>query len=68
MLAILGAVSVAFIVGFLAAAYFRVTYAYPLVPMEAPSLQVVRRILQGLPLYGPPTLDYAPTLYAPVYF
>jgi 4-amino-4-deoxy-L-arabinose transferase-like glycosyltransferase len=66
--ALLAVVSVAFILGFLVAAYFRVTYPYPLAPMEAPSVQMVRRILHGLPLYGPPTLEYVPAVYAPLYF
>jgi hypothetical protein len=60
--------SVAFGLAFLVAAYFRVTYAYPLWVMEPPSVQAVRRILSGQPLYGPPTLEYVPTLYAPLYF
>jgi 4-amino-4-deoxy-L-arabinose transferase-like glycosyltransferase len=61
-------ISLAYGLGFLAAAYFRLTYPYPLWIMEAPSIQAVRRILSGQPLYGPPTLDYVPTLYAPLYF
>jgi 4-amino-4-deoxy-L-arabinose transferase-like glycosyltransferase len=60
--------SVAYGLAFLAAAYFRLTYPYPLWVMEAPSVQAVRRILSGQALYGPPTLDYVPTLYAPLYF
>jgi hypothetical protein len=50
------------------AAYFRVTYAQPLHQMESPAMQAVRRILLGQPLYGPPALDYSPTLYTPLYF
>jgi 4-amino-4-deoxy-L-arabinose transferase-like glycosyltransferase len=36
--------------------------------MEGPSAQAVRRILAGQPLYGPPTLDYVPPVYTPLYF
>ena len=36
--------------------------------METPSIQAVRRILEGQPLYGPPSLDYVPALYGPLYF
>jgi hypothetical protein len=62
------AVAGIYVVGFLIAAYFRVTYAHPLWVMEIPSLQAVRRIMLGQPLYGPPTLAYVPALYAPLYF
>ncbi|HEX8967309.1 MAG TPA: glycosyltransferase family 39 protein [Chloroflexota bacterium] len=65
---LLAAVSIAYILAFVLAGYFRITYAYPLAPMEAPVIQAVRRILQGQPLYGPPGLDYVPTLYTPLYF
>lgn len=61
-------VSIVYVLGFLAAAYFRLTYAYPLAPMEAPVNQAVRRIVQGAALYGPPSLEYVPTLYTPLYF
>ena len=65
---LLGLVAAVAIVGFFAATFFRATFAYPLVPMEAPSMQAVRRILSGLPLYTAPSLEYVPTLYAPLYF
>jgi 4-amino-4-deoxy-L-arabinose transferase-like glycosyltransferase len=56
------------IVGFLAAAYFRITFDSPMWVMEAPALQAVRRISEGQPLYAPPTLEYVAPLYAPLYF
>ena len=65
---LLGVIALVYIVGFLAATFFRATFTYPLVPREAPSMQAVRRILSGLPLYTAPALDYVPTLYAPLYF
>lgn len=65
---LVAASSIVFVAGFLLAAYFRLTYPYPIWVMEAPSLQAVRRILGEGPLYGPPSLEYVPTLYAPLYF
>src|SRR5206468_5896619 len=62
---LVAASSIVFVAGFLLAAYFRLTYPYPIWVMEAPSLQAVRRILGEGPLYGPPSLEYVPTLYAP---
>jgi len=66
--ALLGATATVFMLGFLAAAVFRLTYPYPMWVIESPALQAVRRILAGQPLYGPPGLDYVPTLYTPLYF
>ncbi|MBV9174580.1 MAG: hypothetical protein JOZ81_31350 [Chloroflexi bacterium] len=62
------ALAAVYLLGFVVASYFRLTYAYPLWVMEAPAVQAVRRVLHGLPLYGPPTLDYVPPVYAPLYF
>ncbi len=55
-------------VGFLVAAYFRITYAYPMWVMETPAMQAMRRILDGQPLYAAPTLDYVAPIYAPLFF
>ena len=55
-------------VGFLVAGYFRVTYPYPLEGLENASIQAVRRIVAGQPLYGPPTIEFVPPLYSPLYF
>jgi 4-amino-4-deoxy-L-arabinose transferase-like glycosyltransferase len=60
--------SIGYMLAFLVAAYFRLTYAQPLHAMESPAMQAVRRILQAQPLYGPPALEYTPTLYTPLYF
>ncbi len=56
------------VVGFIVAGYFRATYAYPLEIMEVPSIQALRHIVSGAPLYGAPTLAYTPPIYAPLYF
>jgi 4-amino-4-deoxy-L-arabinose transferase-like glycosyltransferase len=66
--AALVATSVVFVLGFLVAAYFRLTYAYPLWVIEDASVQAVRRVLRAESLYGPPSLEYVPPLYAPLYF
>jgi 4-amino-4-deoxy-L-arabinose transferase-like glycosyltransferase len=55
-------------VGFLAAAYFRITFAYPMWVMETPAMQAMRRILDGQPLYAQPSLDYVAPIYAPLFF
>ena len=56
------------IVGFVVAAYFRITFAYPMWVMETPAMQAIRRILNGQPLYAPPSLEYVAPVYAPLYF
>ncbi|MBV9577315.1 MAG: glycosyltransferase family 39 protein [Chloroflexi bacterium] len=56
------------IVGFLAAGYVRITFAYPLSDMETPAMQAIRRILRGQPVYAQPSLDYVAPIYAPLFF
>jgi 4-amino-4-deoxy-L-arabinose transferase-like glycosyltransferase len=56
------------IVGFVVAAYFRITFAYPMWVMETPAMQAIRRILNAQPLYAPPSLEYVAPVYAPLYF
>ena len=36
--------------------------------MEGGSLQMMHRILSGEPLYGPPTVEFVPYTYTPLYF
>jgi len=36
--------------------------------METPTMQAVRRLSSGQPLYAPPTLDYVAPIYAPLFF
>lgn len=43
-------------------------YPYPLEWMEGGSLDVVDRVLRGLPIYARPTPDYVAYLYTPLYF
>jgi 4-amino-4-deoxy-L-arabinose transferase-like glycosyltransferase len=56
------------ILGFAIAAYFRVTFAYPMWVMETPAMQAIRRIVNGQPLYAQPSLDYVAPIYAPLFF
>lgn len=46
----------------------RIFYPYELEWIEGGILQSVVRILDGLPLYAAPSMDYVPSLYAPLYF
>lgn len=46
----------------------RLTYPYELEWMEGAMFQVVMRVVDGLPIYTTPSMDYAPPLYAPLYF
>ena len=46
----------------------RVVYPYPIDGLEPGSIQVVERVLHGQPIYGPPTLDFVPLIYGPLYF
>jgi 4-amino-4-deoxy-L-arabinose transferase-like glycosyltransferase len=57
-----------YLLGFLVAGVFRLVYPYPLEIMEGVSLSAVRRILAGQPLYGPPSLEFVPLVYSPLYF
>ncbi|HLZ31314.1 MAG TPA: hypothetical protein VKV73_28690, partial [Chloroflexota bacterium] len=57
-----------YLVGFAVAGLLRLNYAYPLDRMEEASLAVLRHVLQGQPVYGPPTLTYVPVVYTPLYF
>jgi 4-amino-4-deoxy-L-arabinose transferase-like glycosyltransferase len=57
-----------YLVGFVVAGAFRLIYPYPLEVIEGASLSVVRHLLQGQPVYGPPTLEFSPLVYGPLYF
>jgi 4-amino-4-deoxy-L-arabinose transferase-like glycosyltransferase len=61
-------VAAVYIGGFLVAAYFRLTFVYPMGVAESESVQAVRQIASGRALYGPPTLEFAAPIYTPLYF
>jgi len=45
----------------------RLAYPYDLEWMEGGMLAHALRLVEGKPLYGPPTLDFVPFLYTPLY-
>jgi hypothetical protein len=49
-------------------ALLRLGHPFELEWMEGGTLQHVQRIQAGEPLYVPPTLDWAPFIYAPLYY
>ena len=65
---LLGASLVAYVVALAAISLARIVYPYPLDDLEPVALAEVQRILQGQPIYAPPTLEYVPLIYGPVYF
>jgi 4-amino-4-deoxy-L-arabinose transferase-like glycosyltransferase len=46
----------------------RVGYPYELEWMEGGAVDHIYRILKGDPLYAPPSMDFVPYIYPPVYF
>jgi hypothetical protein len=66
--AVVAIMAAAFIVGFLVAAAFRLSYPFALQLTEPSTLTEIERILHGQALYVAPTLEYTPMIYGPVYF
>lgn len=46
----------------------RLLYPFELEWLEGGSLDHVRRVLDGRPLYGPPSLEFTPFMYTPLYY
>ena len=57
-----------FLLAWLAAAAVRLVFPYPLEITEGASLEAVRGLLAGQPLYATPTLEHVPQIYGPLYF
>jgi hypothetical protein len=57
-----------FIVGFVAIAAIRIAYPYDLDWVEGGYLLQIRRVLDGLPIYDRPSLDFVAAIYTPLYF
>lgn len=55
-------------VAFVLIAAVRMSYPFELEWMEGASLEHVRRILSGLPLYVKPSIEFVPLGYAPFYY
>jgi hypothetical protein len=65
-----GAVLVAlswFLLAFLWIVVRRVGYPYALEWMEGGTLGHIARVLAGKPIYGPPSLEFTPYMYTPLY-
>ena len=61
-------VSLSFVLVFLIVSFRRLLYPYELEWMEGGSVDHVLRLIQGLPLYVSPTLDFTPYRYTPLYY
>jgi 4-amino-4-deoxy-L-arabinose transferase-like glycosyltransferase len=57
-----------YVAAFVATAAARLLFAYPLEITEGASLEAVRGLLRGQPLYDQPTSEHVPMIYGPVYF
>lgn len=53
---------------FLAVATATLSFPFPLEWMEGQTLEAIERLLEGNPLYSPPSLDYVPFIYPPLYY
>jgi len=64
----LGGVAVSYAVLFATLALLRVSHPFELEWLEGGSLEHVRRVLSGERLYGPPSLEFTPFFYPPLYY
>src|SRR5437867_9503324 len=62
------ALGIAYVIAYLAVALLRLRYPFELEWMEGADLGHVERLLRGQPLYGRPSLEFAPFIYPPLYF
>ncbi len=62
-----GGLPVYFLVQYLFVALLRLPHPFALEWIESGMLQVVQRVLEGRPIYGPPSLEYTPFIYMPLY-
>jgi hypothetical protein len=62
------AAGLAYVALYLFIAIRRMAYPFELEWMEGGAVDHVRRILAGQPLYVPPSLDFVPYTYTPLYF
>ncbi len=65
---LLGVVALAPGAAFAVVALRRIGYPYELSYFEGSTVEVTARVVHGLPLYGPPTTDFTPWPYPPMYF
>ena len=57
-----------FIFAFIYIAFSSLTYPFNLEWMEGQSVDIIQRIMHGLPVYTKPSIDYVPYIYTPLYF
>ncbi len=57
-----------YLIYFLYAALWRIWFQLPLISMEHYAAQVVWRILSGLKIYAPPSVEWTASVYPPFYF
>jgi 4-amino-4-deoxy-L-arabinose transferase-like glycosyltransferase len=62
------AAAASFLASYLMVALLRLRYPFELEWMEGGAVDHVKWILSGRPLYGPPSLDFVPYIYTPLYF
>lgn len=63
-----GLTAATFVLAYLFIAAHRLSYPFDLEWMEGSMVHHVWRVLAGQPIYGPPTLDFTPFLYPPLYY
>ena len=56
------------VVAYVVVAVLRIGYPYELTYFEGSTVEVAARVVAGQPLYAPPTTEYAPWPYPPLYF
>ncbi len=61
-------VGLASVVAYLVVVAQRIGYPYELTYFEGSTVEVAARVAAGQPLYGPPTTEYTPWPYPPLYF
>jgi len=57
-----------YVVTYLVVALLRLPYPFELEFMEGDSVDQVWRVLHGLPLYVPPSVEFLPAMYTPLYY
>lgn len=62
------ACAVAYVVLYIVLAFFRIRYPFELEWQEGGTVDHVRRILSGETLYVPPSLEFIPFIYTPLYY
>lgn len=65
---LLAIVAIAPVAAFVVVALRRIGYPFELSFFEGSTVEVTARVVQGLPLYGPPTTVFTPWPYPPMYF